>query len=107
MGPIYLTQVYERKGWWTCRPTARIVAISIRMGRRRNLSEAQREVRLYDGAFGTSISYAARAGESGIAGALSLIDSVPEMKIDSRNDYVLMDIDQITKPSQARLVYRA
>lgn len=106
LGPLYLTQVYERKGWWTCRPTARLVAISIREGRKRNLSEAQREVRLYDGAFGTAISYASRSGESGIAGALSLIDSVPEMRIAARSDYVLADIDQITKPSQARLVAR-
>jgi hypothetical protein len=74
IGPIYLTQVYERKGWWTCQPTDRIVAIAIEAGRRRNLSEAQREVRLYGAVFGVNIGYAARSGEAGqaVTGAIGL-----------------------------------
>jgi len=42
-----LTAIYDRPGWWTCRPTEKIIARYEEEAMKRNLSEQQRNARVY------------------------------------------------------------
>ena len=101
---IWLTPVYEREGWWTARPTRRIVARAERESVQRNLGEAKRNHRVFSNFFGERIAHAVGVVEAGLSGCLAIVDALPEMAISDASDYILNEID--ATPANRPYIYR-
>lgn len=104
IGPGFrLTPIYERQGWWTRRPTERIMAIALREAIRRNVSEQLRNARVYSG---TRLDSFARFQAATLQGAMAayLDTHVALLTIDADLDYILNDVDRAI--SRGRVIVR-
>lgn len=82
-----------REGWWTCRPTVRLAVAYIREAAKRNLGEAERNLRVFDSM--PSVRKAISAYHSGIQGGDALLSqALSEVDVTEDFDYVLGDVDK-------------
>lgn len=90
--PLRITPIYERDGWWTCRPTERISAIAVEESLKRNLGEQLRTARVLAG---TKLEQFAQYAASGITGTLNAyLDHHSDLlQISEQVDYVIAAID--------------
>lgn len=90
--PLRITPIYERDGWWTCRPTERIMAIAVNESLKRNLGEQLRTARVLTG---TKLAEFARYAAAGVEGTLSayLANHADLLEISENVDYIIGAID--------------
>jgi hypothetical protein len=105
IGPIHLTAVYERGGWWTGRPTQRLVAFYLRAALDRNLGEAERNERVYSGAFG-KVGRITIGAAASMAAIRMMIVGLRALTVSAKSDYVLNAIDTRPKPNTQLFVRR-
>lgn len=98
---LWITPIYEREGWWTCEPTDRILVRAALETSKRNIGEAERNLRVAKAraiALGTDASDRIANGLALVemsykGGEASLRDQIPESHITEYADYVLARVD--------------
>lgn len=90
--PLRLTPIYERDGWWTCRPTERIMAIAEYESLKRNTGEHLRNARVLAGTKLAEFSRYAAAGLEGTVAAY-MQHHAGLLEISADADYIIGAID--------------
>jgi hypothetical protein len=92
--PLRITPIYERDGWWTCRPTERIMAIAVNESLKRNLGEQLRIARVLTG---TRLAEFSRYAAAAVEGTLSayLSEHADLLDVSEWADYVVGAIDNV------------
>ncbi len=95
--PIYPSARHRdraRPGWWTIRPTERILVISYWESQKRNIGEQERNARQYDGlAFLEHFAHH-HAGVLEGTMALYIKDQADRLNISAESDYIIQAIDE-------------
>lgn len=92
---LRLTPIYERDGWWTCRPTERIMAIAEYETLKRNLGEHLRNARVLAGTKLAEFSRYAAAGLEGTVAAY-MKNHADLLEISESADYIIGAIDDVS-----------
>jgi hypothetical protein len=97
-----LTAVYVRPGWWTCRPTQTIIARYEEESIRRNLTEQQRNAKVYKG---TKITPMVETLGHVLAGTFQSWLTTHRAEARSKAaDYVVEGIDEAVKKGALHVV---
>lgn len=107
VGPIYLTPIYDRPGWWTARPTRFLVARALEESRKRNEGEQKREARIYGQTFGAPIAAAVNYGAGSINAQLLTVQTLSALKADPAKDPILRAVDLVTAKSNGTRLHVA
>lgn len=90
--PLRLTPIYERDGWWTSRPTERIMAIAEHEALKRNLAEHTRNARVLSG---TKLAEFARYASASLEGTVAayMAHHAALLEISETADYIIGAVD--------------